>query len=108
MSTFFYGCCLDCKQKIFLDKFYDWASTESLTWRNGFNAPMTAKPLQDYCALDDEDFANFDHLWVWKSLKLHWFINKHQGHRVGVWNEHDDFVWDLKEVDYLSDETTAV
>lgn len=80
MGTIYYGACHDCKVQINLDKFYSWYGYES------------ELNQIDKETLDDFKSDGF----IYRTLRLHYFIGKHQGHRLGVYTEHDDL--NYKEV----------
>jgi hypothetical protein len=82
MGTLYYGVCHDCKRYIELDKFYG--------WRSYFDADHSSVEVTDL----DEYKTNS---WIYSALRLHIFLNAHNGHRVGVYTEHqfdkiDEFV----------------
>ena len=74
MGTIYYGLCLDCKHQIDLDKFYSWSAPNSADYAN-----LKAQNLND--------FANTG--FIYRSLRLHFFMSRHQGHRLGVYSEHE-------------------
>ena len=75
MSTLYYGVCQDRKIFIDLDKFYAWA-----TYREqADHSTIQLTDLNDY----KEDG------WIYRALRLHIFIESHNGHRLGVYTEHE-------------------
>ena len=95
MGTTYYGACHDCKQKIDLDNFYSWyGNTEELT------------------SIDCEILANFHNDgFIYRALRLHFFIGKHNGHKLGVYIEDthgiDDYVlvypWPRQKEDQVAE-----
>lgn len=75
MGTTYYGYCDDCKTKIDLDKFYSWS------------AYSDDREVADIEKENLDDFRNDG--WIYRSLRLHWFMQKHDSHRQGVCTEHD-------------------
>jgi len=90
MSIEYYGACHDCQKYIDLDKFGDWASYDIEL--------NSSDPTNE--DLDYYKTYNFVH----KCLRLHFFMQKHPGHRIEVLNWdtfYDSGKWDLyKEVYY--------
>ena len=79
MGTIYYGVCHDCKKFIDLGKFSDWRSYEDAD-----HATIEKTSLEDY---------KTDH-WICRTLRLHIFLYQHNGHRIGVYTEHDFDVQD--------------
>ena len=79
MGTTTYCLCHDCKNYIDLDKFYSFASC----------APG------GYADIDKEDLSEFGKGFIYRSLRLQYFIRTHTDHRIGVHTEHDveQFGW---------------
>jgi hypothetical protein len=73
MGTTYYGICHDCREFIDLDKFYGW---------NVVGAG------REYADIDKEDLSRFNAGWVYRSLRLHFFLARHDGHRLSVRTEH--------------------
>ena len=84
MGTCYYGVCHDCRQFVDLDKFYGWA------------------PWRDWADLDKEDLDKFKGGWIYRSMRLHFFLHLHNGHRVGVYTEHDIERFEPKELQHGS------
>lgn len=84
MSLLFYGVCLDCKEHIDLDKFYSWSAY--------------CGEDSGYADIDKEDLSNYGEFFVYRSLRLHLFMEKHQGHRIGVYTNNEIEIGDTKEV----------
>lgn len=75
MGTTYYGYCDDCRVKIDLDRFYSWS------------AYSEDREVADIEKENLSEYANEG--WIYRSIRLHWFIDKHNGHRQGVCTEHD-------------------
>ncbi|MCP3685397.1 MAG: hypothetical protein GY861_22325 [bacterium] len=71
MGTCYYGICKDCKEFIALDKFYSWCP-----WKT--EADIEREDIDEY--KNDGSF-------IYRSFRLHYFMNKHNGHRIGVYTE---------------------
>lgn len=71
MGTCFAGLCHDCKESIDLDKFYSFCAISCLA------------------DLEGEDLADYDESFVYRSLRLHLFMESHKGHRLGVYRDSD-------------------
>jgi hypothetical protein len=83
MGICYYGVCLDCKEYIDLDKFYSFS------------------PWKSHADIDKENFDEYKtDSYIYRSLRLQWFISQHDGHRLSVGTEHelDIFGNDYKEV----------
>lgn len=81
MGTCYYGVCHDCKEYIDLDKFYSWSAYK------GENS--------DYADLDKEDLNEYkNNYFIYRSLRLHFFMAKHPGHRIEVMTEHNDIFYE--------------
>ena len=76
MGVIYYGMCLDCKQYVDLGKFYS---------RAGYAG--TYNQLKEELEKDLNEYKNDD--FIYPSLKLHFFIQEHQGHRLGIYDEND-------------------
>ena len=82
MGTVYYGACHDCEQKIDLDKFYSWY---------GYTDELTS--------IDHESLADFHNDgFIYRTLRLHFFIGKHNGHRLGVYTEHESNIEEYTQV----------
>ena len=69
MGTCYHGVCLDCKKFIHLDKYWDWAG---------------------YCEEYDTDLSDYKtDRWVSAAMKLHIFLQLHNGHRLGIYSDHE-------------------
>jgi len=74
MGTCYYAVCHECKKYIDLDKFYGWATY------NG----------ADPCTIDKVDLADYKKDgWIYRALRLHIFLYAHNGHKLGVYSEHE-------------------
>lgn len=82
MGTCYRGICHDCKQYVDLDKFYGWSA-----YQDADHATIEKTELEKY--KNDG--------WIYRAMRLHIFINTHQGHRVGVYSEHEMDLDGLKE-----------
>jgi len=82
MGDCYYGICHDCKRYIDLDKFYAWR-----TYKGADHSTIDNTKLEDY--KNDS--------WIYRALRLHIFLSSHNGHRVGVYPEHDIDEDELKE-----------
>ncbi|KKL11933.1 hypothetical protein LCGC14_2540800 [marine sediment metagenome] len=69
MGTCYHGVCLDCKKFVHLDKYWDWAAYDKECDKN----------LNDYKT----------DRWVSAAMTLHLFLDSHNGHRVGVYSDHE-------------------
>ena len=86
MGTCYYGVCHDCKEYIDLDKFYGWNPGH--------------RSIAD---IDKEDLAEwFSGSWVYRSMRLHYFIGLHNGHRIAVVDEHSWEGWADKHPDHIA------
>ena len=74
MGTCYLGICHDCKQFIDLDKFYGWNA-----YQGADNSTIEKTELEDY-KTDG---------WIYRAMRLHIFLYTHNGHRVGVYSEHE-------------------
>jgi hypothetical protein len=83
MGTTTYGLCHECKNYVDLDKFYSFATCTS-----GGYADIDKETL-------DEFIQEHDTGWVYRSMRLQYFLKAHTDHRVGVHTEHDieQFGW---------------
>ena len=82
MGTIYYGICHDCKQYVNLDKFYSWRSYQDA----------------DHSSIDNTNLEEFKtNGWISKALRLHIFLHAHNGHRIGVYTEHDCLHEDMQE-----------
>jgi hypothetical protein len=82
MGTLYYGVCKDCKRYIELDKFYSWSAYSDA----------------DHLTIDSTDLEEYKtDRWLYRALRLHIFLKAHNGHRVGVYTEHEFDVVDEKE-----------
>ena len=78
MGTIYYGVCHDCKQYIDLDKFYSWSAYPA--------------DDHDYADIDQETLQEYHNDgFIYRSLRLHFFMTRHRGHRIGVYTEHEIF-----------------
>src|SRR3989304_4557702 len=85
MGTIYYVACDDSKIRADLDKFYSWSAYLSED--------------SDYADLDRESLDEYkEGFWVYRALRLHFFLAHHQFHRVGVTTEHNDSRMEYKEV----------
>ena len=80
MGTMWYVRCLDCKEYMDLDKFYSFVAYR-----------------QDWCGYASIDKENLDDYkndgFIYRSLRLHFFIDQHRGHRIAVENKHEAEDW---------------
>lgn len=82
MGTYYYGVCHDCGRYIDLDKFYGWAA-----YKNADHCTIEKTELDDYKTNG----------WIYRALRLHIFLYTHNGHKVGVYDEHNIDICELKE-----------
>lgn len=77
MGVLYYGVCLDCKQYIDLDKFYSFAGIQDPSvWdeqRIEFIKDNAYSPVENF---------------IFRSLRLQYFMKEHTGHRIGVYDEY--------------------
>ena len=71
MGTCFAGLCHDCKESVDLDKFYSFC------------------PIRTLADLEVEDLSDYGESFVYRSLRLHLFMEHHKGHRLGVYRDSD-------------------
>jgi hypothetical protein len=70
MSIEYFGVCHDCEEYIDLDKFYSWSSYSKDS---------------DYADIDKENLDYYKNDgFIYRSLRLHFFMEKHPGHRIEV------------------------
>lgn len=69
MGTCFAGLCHDCKEAVDLDKFYSFC------------------PISSLADLEAEDLAEYNESFIYRSLRLHLFMEAHKGHRLGVYRD---------------------
>ncbi len=85
MGICYYCVCHDCKEYIDLDKFYSWSAYSD--------------DDSGYADIDKEDFDDYKNDgFIYRSLRLHYFIAKHPGHRIEVLTENHFETDNLKEV----------
>lgn len=75
MGTCYYGICQDCKRWINLDKFWSWSACQ-----NADHASIEKTDLEEYK----------ENGWIYRALRLHIFLATHNGHRIGVYSEHEE------------------
>lgn len=81
--TSYFGVCKTCKEYIDLFNFYSWQAYLDLR--------------ANYVDLDKEDLDYFkDNDWIYRTIRLHFFIAKHNGHQLGVYDEDDFFGSEMK------------
>lgn len=83
MGLCYDGVCHDCKERIDLDKFYSFSS-----WRIDAYADIEKENLDEY---KNDGF-------IYRSLRLHFFMEQHPGHRIQVLTENNDTHDKYKEV----------
>ena len=90
MGTIYYCLCHDCRNYIDLDKFYSFAAYKDDEWGS-----------KGYADIDKEDLESYGPHFVYRTLRLQYFIYKHTDHRIGVHTEHDveQFDWYTQDGD---------
>ena len=71
MGVIYYALCDDCREYINLDKFYSFC------------------PIRTIQDIEVEDLTEYGAGFIYRSLRLHFFMSHHVAHRVGVYHEDD-------------------
>ena len=88
MGTIYYCLCHDCKAYVDLDKFYSFSCYEADVFG-----------VRSHADIDKERLEEFGAGFVYRSLRLQYFMRTHTDHRLGVHTEHD-----VEKFDWYDDE----
>jgi len=84
MGNIYYATCLECKEAIRLGKYFDWkpvVTSDNMTVQSVIEETIES--------INEENQTN---AWIKLALRLHYFLSIHNGHKIWIGHENDDFI----------------